>query len=431
MEEHALRARSGATASHLSGSGESDKAAGGPGQLLAEARQRTSQSRAEMAKHEAERVQAEALAEEALGKLSLLLAGSREGMRAKAREAVDAAVELKRSAVEAAKRAREAREELEEAKKAAAEAAQQAEGLKVSAAAVQSMSPYKAAAPSNAQPSPSFKPSLISTARSAQLPSPGESPYKPTLSPKSSNCVPQDSADIVEMLALRKGYVSLRKTLKDRIRNEIRPRASELKAEAEQLAWEAEVALHRAHSLVAHSNIEGMPESQADPAEGAAGGSIGGSQSRSGPSTNVQAALRQARAVAACHVLDSELAAAALELRRVRSDARRAVSELFRRRVQSHSGDGESTPPRGGRASNQGLAGAAGDKLQAAGELEAMEVDLQRAVREADDALLRLTGSGGAGADAGAAAVKVAWEARCRAKRCESIKSKSIKFHSN
>ena len=140
------------------------------------------------------------------------------------------------------------------------------------------------------------------------------SPYKASLVQMADRRAspPFTSPDIQdgvgEVLELGRRYRTAAGALRDRIHDVLQPGLVALTREAEGLRWEAAVAVHRARSLVAHSNILGIGGG----ADAAAGGSAG---SPPGPSS--AGPFRHAQAMAACHVLDSELAAAALQLRQV------------------------------------------------------------------------------------------------------------------
>lgn len=298
--------------------------------VVSEARERSDQARADMAVHEQLRAEALSRAEDAVRRLAAV--GEAAAPRARARFGIEAALRLRQSASEATERLAEAQRGLlgvqQQAEQAEARAAEQ-EGAAV---AVQAASPYRPslASPSGRQP----------VSPRATLP-PTLSPYKPSLvqrttldSPRSPPTAAAVAAPAVtdcvgEVLELGRRYCIAAGALRNRIRDVLQPDLAALSREAEGILWEAAVAVHRARSLVAHSNILGIGGgggggnvAAADAAGvGAAGhnslqtpawGSVGQGPPGGSPSAGP---FRQAQAMAACHVLDSELAAAALQLR--------------------------------------------------------------------------------------------------------------------
>ncbi len=120
--------------------------------------------------------------------------------------------------------------------------------------------------------------------------------------------------------------------------SKLRPAAARLRAEAEGAEWEAAVAAHRARSLVQHSHIAGLVEAASLAASASASEAVGGAREGDslpqaddagsasatagsgggGRRAAAAAALRHAQAAAACHMLESELAGAALRIRALR-----------------------------------------------------------------------------------------------------------------
>ena len=268
---------------------------------VSEAAERSAQARASMELHEQRRGEALGRAEGAARRLEV--AGKAADPRARARDGVEAALRLQRAASEATAQVAEAQRGLREAREEAERAEARAVEQEGAAVAVQAASPYR---PSLASSSGrlALHPNLAST----------PSPYKASLvqmadrraSPPFTSPELQDGVGVV--LELGRRYRSTARALRDRIHDVLQPGLAALSREAEGLRWEAAVAVHRARSLVAHSNILGIGGS----ADAAAGGSA-----RSPPGPPSAGPFKQAQAMAACHVLDSELAAAALQLRRV------------------------------------------------------------------------------------------------------------------
>ena len=212
---------------------------------------------------------------------------------------------------------------------------------------------------------PTLKPSPAKTSSHA-TPAPGSKtltdPTSPSPTPHSPGRAKPDS--ILEILELRKKYTTQAEELKHHIQDVILPGLESAKEEAESLRRESQVSLHQvwgrgeegvnlihkiikyvganrnrniksclvgsfivlqARSLLASSNMEGLAKRsgfQQQPGKGSGAKPVGEAGRKL---QHDNATLWQARIMSACHALDSDLAAAAVQLRRVRSDARRAA----------------------------------------------------------------------------------------------------------